>query len=85
MIGAREFENTRYLPEWEERTPQGLRYARGSASERSDGSLAVYDGAGNYVGDVSRHGELRFSGEAGPYKESFLLSAAEQLRKPEAG
>ena len=79
MTGAKEFDNRYYLPEWEEKTPQGDLYARGTASERSDGSHAVYDGAGNYMGEVSAAGDLEYAGEPTPYKESFLRSAAEQL------
>ena len=77
MTGAKEFDNLYYSPEWEEKTTQGALYARGTASERSDGSHAVYDGAGNYMGEVRSDGAFEYAGEPTPYKESFLRSAAE--------
>ena len=77
MIGAKEFDNLYYRPEWAEKTPQGALYARGTASEGADGRFSVYDGAGNYMGQLCPTGELLYAGEPGPYKESFLLSAAE--------
>lgn len=79
MTGAKEFDNRYYLPEWEEKTPQGDLYARGTASERGDGSHAVYDGAGNYMGEVRADGAFEYAGEPTPYKESFLRSAAEEF------
>ena len=82
MMGAKEFHNLYYSPEWEEKTPQGDLYARGTASERSDGSYSVYDGAGNYMGQLCPTGELVYAGEPSPYKESFLLSAAEAFLGP---
>lgn len=83
MIGAKEFENLYYRPEWAKETPQGIPYARGTASPRFGGGFAVYDGAGNYMGEVSADGNLEFAGEPTPYKESFLRSAAEQLLQGE--
>lgn len=77
MNGAKEFENVFYRPEWAEKSPEGLRYARGTASLREEGSYTVYDGAGNYMGQLCPTGELIYAGEPSPYKESFLLSAAE--------
>lgn len=79
MTGAKEFNNLYYRPEWAEKTPQGALYARGTASERGDGSHAVYDGAGNYMGEVSAAGVPEYAGEPTPYKESFLRSAAEEF------
>lgn len=79
MTGAKEFKNIYYLPEWEEKTPQGRFYAVGTASKLANGGLAVYDGAENYMGLIRPDGCFEYSGDPTPYKESFLRSAAEEF------
>ena len=79
MIGAKEFHNLYYSPEWEEKTPQGDLYARGTYSKLGDGSYSVYDGAGNYMGQIDPLGGLTCGGEPTQYKKSFLVAAADAL------
>lgn len=78
------FENKYYKDgEWEDYVPDSTyRYKDGSAivHDNNPNLFAVYDGAINYMGDVSTSGEIRFGGDETEYKRTFLESARDLLK-----
>lgn len=74
-----EFKNKYYKKEWQQKTPQGLPYDRGTYEPTPDGGWAVYDGAVNYMGEITRKGVIVCNGVEGDYKMSFLKAAKEIL------
>lgn len=71
------FVNTRYKKEW---LPG---YENGHASRQCSAKRwTVYDGKGNYMGTVDAEtGDIAYAGDRTEYKETFLLSALDALRK----
>lgn len=73
-----EFYNKGYKSGWTQHTDTGHPYAAGTANETENG-WAIYDGATNYMGKVTRDGEIIFNGGETEYKRSFLHAAKEAL------
>lgn len=82
------FENTYYKDEWLDVVPRGdknatgqVRYKDGTAISHDNDvdKFAVYDGAGNIMGDINSKGETFYAGDENEYKYTFLKSAAEKL------
>ena len=71
------FVNTRYKKEW---LPG---YENGHASRQYGVKRwTVYDGKDNYMGTVDAEtGDIAYAGDRTEYKETFLLSALDALRK----
>lgn len=74
-----EFINNYYKSTWQQKTPQGLPYNRGTYEPSAKGGWAVYDGAVNYMGKIANDGRIICNGEEGDYKMSFLRAAKEAL------
>lgn len=82
------FENTYYKDEWLDVVPRGdknitgqVRYKDGTAIAHDNDSdlFAVYDGAGNIMGDINSYGETCCAGDESEYKLTFLKSALKKL------
>ena len=71
------FVNTRYKKDW---LPG---YKNGHASRQYGVKRwTVYDGKDNYMGTVDAEtGDIAYAGDKTEYKETFLLSALDALRK----
>lgn len=79
------FENRYYRDsEWAEFISERgtVRYKDGSAIVHGNNPnlFAVYDGAINYMGDVSTNGDIHFGGNETEYKRTFLESARDTLK-----
>ena len=73
-----EFINNDYKDNWTQKTSGGRPYNHGTCN-KTLGGWAVYDGATNYMGKISRKGKIVCNGDSSEYKMSFLRAAKAAL------